>query len=86
MRKEVKIYRVSGQMFLHRLNEWRKFTVEVLAIKPEHAVERVLSELGSRHKLKRKHIKIVKVEEANTEEVKSITIKDIVNLNRILVG
>ncbi|MEM1509089.1 MAG: 50S ribosomal protein L18Ae [Thermofilaceae archaeon] len=86
MRREVKIYSVSGQIFLHRLSEWRKFTVEVLAIKPEHAVERVLSELGSRHKLKRKHIKIIKVEEVNAERVKNITIKDLTNLNRILAG
>lgn len=85
MRREVKIYRVRGQMFLHRLSEWRKFTIEVLATKPEHAVERVLSELGSRHKVKRKHIRINKVEEANEEEVKNALIKELIKLDKIAI-
>lgn len=85
MGREVKIYRVCGQMFLHRLGEWRKFTIEVLATRPEHAVERVLSELGSRHKVKRKHIRISKVEEANEEEVKNALIKELIKLDKIAV-
>ncbi len=85
MRGEVKIYRVCGQMFLYRVSEWRKFTVEVLATKPEHAVERVLSELGSRHKIKRKHIRIEKVEEANEDEAKNALIKELLKLDKIAI-
>ncbi len=69
----VKIYRVRGEMLLShdRLPTWRKFAIEVRAVKPEHAVEKVLSELGSRHKLRRKHIRITAVEEISLEEATS---------------
>lgn len=69
----VKIYRVRGEMLLShdRIPAWRKFAVEVRALKPEHAVEKVLSELGSRHKLRRKHIRITAVEEISLEEATS---------------
>ncbi len=73
---EVKIYRVSGRMLLShdRFPEWRKFTVYVRALKPEHALEKVYSELGSRHKLKRYHIKVEEVREVPLEEVEDLNI------------
>ncbi len=69
---EVKFYRVSGKMLIRhdKLPEWQKFSKEVRALKPEHAVEKVLSELGSSHKLKRYHIVIERVEEISIEEVR----------------
>ena len=59
----VKIYRVEGQMLIShdRFPRIQKFVKDVRAVKPEDAIEIVYSELGSRHKVKRKHIKIFKV-------------------------
>lgn len=72
---EVKIYRVSGEMMLShdRFPEWRKFTVYVRAVKPEHALEKVYSDLGGRHKLKRYHIRIKEVKEVSIEEVDDLS-------------
>lgn len=68
---EVKIFRVRGEMLIShdKFPEWRKFEVYVRALKEEHALERVYSELGSRHKLKRRHIRIKEVKPVPVEEV-----------------
>jgi len=73
---EVKIYRVSGVMMIahDKFPEWRRFSVYVRALKPEHALEKVYSDLGSRHKLKRYHIKVEEVKEVPLEEVDDLTI------------
>ncbi len=70
---EVKVFRIYGfALFSHdTLPEWRKFVVEIRALKKEHALEKLYSELGSRHKLKRSHIKIMKIEEIKPEEARS---------------
>jgi large subunit ribosomal protein LX len=65
-----KIYRIVGET-----TTGMKFKMEVTAEKPYDAVEKVLSLIGSRHKLKRVQIKIKEVsvvppEEAQSEEVK----------------
>lgn len=74
---DVKVYRIYGfALFSHdKLPEWRKFVVEIRAIKKEHALEKLYSEFGSRHKLKRSHIKIVKIEEISPDEARSRYIK-----------
>ena len=74
---EVKVYRITGRMMLahDKLPEWRKFSIEATAVKPEHAVEKILSELGSRHKLRRKHIVIEKIEEIPLENVENPQIR-----------
>ncbi len=81
---EVKIFRVKGRMLLShdRFPEWRNFTIYVRALKPEHALERVYSELGSRHKLRRRHIKIEEVKEVPLEEVEDLTIIRLSQLER----
>jgi large subunit ribosomal protein LX len=57
----VKIYEISGRMKIK--SRWNKFSMTVRALKPEHALEKVFSLLGSRHKLKRFDIKIEEVRE-----------------------
>lgn len=73
---EVKIFKIRGRMLLShdRFPEWRDFTLYVRALKKEHALERVYSELGSRHKLKRYHIKIEEVKEVSLDEVEDLNI------------
>ncbi|RLI40908.1 50S ribosomal protein L18a, partial [Candidatus Bathyarchaeota archaeon] len=58
---EVKVFRVRGE--IRKPNLQTKFRKEVAAVKPEHAVEKVYTELGSKHRVKRFQIKITKVEE-----------------------
>jgi len=81
---EVKTFRVTGKMLLShdRFPEWRKFKVYVRALKEEHAREKVYSELGSRHKLKRYHIRIEKVEEVPLEEVEDLSILRLAELTK----
>jgi len=79
---DVKTYRVTGRMLISHdhIPRWQKFTVEVRALRPEHAAEKVYSTLGSRHKLRRKHIRILSVEEIRPEEAKSRYVQQIISL------
>ncbi len=87
MEGTVKIYRIAGLMLIAQdmLPRWQKFVVEVRAIKPEHAIEKVLSEIGSRHKVKRSNIKIVKVEEIGLDEVQNKYIKDLSSITYMVI-
>jgi large subunit ribosomal protein LX len=82
---EVKVYLVEGEMLLGHDSrpEWRKFRVYVRALKPRDALERVYSELGSRHKLKRRHIRVASVREVPLEEVDDMRFLKLASLNRI---
>ncbi len=84
MPSEVKIYRVEGVMKL-RSGEIRKFRVEVRALSPEHALDKVYSDLGSRHKLTRRHIKIQSIKEISEDEVTSEYVRGLLALDRIVV-
>ncbi|MCC6030131.1 MAG: 50S ribosomal protein L18a [Desulfurococcales archaeon] len=85
---EVKIFRVTGlALFGHdKYPEWRKFVVDVRALKPEHAVEHVYSVLGGRHKLKRGNIKIIDVKEISPEETKDHFIRDLSKIEGFEIG
>ncbi len=79
---EVKVYRVRGIALFSpdRIRVWQPFTIDVRALRKEDAIEKVYSDLGSKHKLKRAHIKIIEVFEISPEESKYKYIKDISNL------
>lgn len=70
---EVKIFRVSGE--INKPNYQTSFRKEIRALKPEHAVEKVYKELGSKHRAKRFQIKITNVEEITLEEIKNPVIR-----------
>ena len=76
---EVKVYRVTGVALFSpdRTRDWQPFTIDVRAVKKEDAVEKVYSDLGSKHKLKRAHIKILEVKEISPEEAKYKHIRDL---------
>lgn len=86
MTREVKVFRIEGLMLIsHDRNPmWQKFRKEVIALKPEHAIEKVYSELGSAHKLRRKHIKITSVREISPEEVEDQRILSLLELKRFV--
>ena len=70
---EVKVFRVTGE--IRKPNFRTDFRKEVRALKPEDAVEKIYMELGSKHRVKRFQIKIVKVEEISPEEIESPLVK-----------
>ena len=70
---EVKVFRVTGE--IRKPNFQTDFRKEVRALKPEDAVEKIYMELGSKHRVKRFQIKIVKVEEISPEEIESPLVK-----------
>jgi large subunit ribosomal protein LX len=72
----MKVFRVSGE--IRKPNLKTPFKKEVIALKPEHAVEKVYAELGSKHRVKRVHIKIVNVQEVPSEEIENPLIKKLV--------
>ena len=73
----MKAFRVTGEINKPRLKT--PFARELLAEKSEHAVEKVYAEIGSRHRVKRCHIKITDVQEVSAEEIKNPILKKIVS-------
>lgn len=72
----MKVFRVMGE--IQKPNLKTPFRKEVIAVKPEHAVEKVYTELGSRHRVKRLHIKISKVEEVAPQDIEDPLIRKMV--------
>lgn len=63
---EVKVYRVIGKIM--RPNFETVFRKEIRALKPEQAIEEIYKVVGSKHGVKRFHIKIIRIEELTQEE------------------
>ena len=76
------MYRVRGIALFspERIRVWQPFTIDVRAMKKEDAIEKVYSDLGSKHKLRRAHIKVIDVSEISPEMSKYKYIKDVSNL------
>ena len=74
---KVKVFRVTGEINKPKLKT--AFAKEVVVDKPEHAVEKVYAEIGSKHRVKRFQITISKVEEVPLEEIENPILKKIVS-------
>jgi len=72
----MKVFRVTGE--IQKPNLKTSFKKEIIAIKPEHAVERVYAELGSKHRVKRVHIKIANVEEIPAQEIENPLLRKLI--------
>ena len=72
----MKAFKVTGEINKPKLKT--PFVRELLADKSEHAVEKVYAEIGSKHRVKRHHIRILNVEEISTEEIENPILKKIV--------
>jgi large subunit ribosomal protein LX len=72
----MKVYRVTGE--IRKPNLKTPFAKEVLADKPEHAVERAYAEIGSRHRVKRFYMKILAVDEVAPENIVNPILKKMV--------
>lgn len=65
----MKPYKISGSFLMGE--NWSNFTKEVAGRDEEDAVDRLLSDLGSRHRVKRRNIKISSVEELKMEDIEN---------------
>ncbi|MEM2272979.1 MAG: 50S ribosomal protein L18Ae [Candidatus Bathyarchaeia archaeon] len=63
---EIKTYTVIGR--IDKPNFKTMFRKNIRALKPEHAIEEVYKLIGSKHRVKRFHIKIIKIEEDAEKE------------------
>jgi large subunit ribosomal protein LX len=72
----MKAFKVTGVISKPKLST--PFIKELLADKSEHAVEKVYAEVGSRHRVKRCHIKIIDVKEVSVDEIENPILKKIV--------
>lgn len=73
---KLKIFRVTGE--IRKPNLKTSFRKEVVAVKSEHAIEKVYTELGSKHRVKRFHIKITTVEEIPPQEIENPLLRKLV--------
>ncbi|MFW9806088.1 MAG: 50S ribosomal protein L18Ae [Candidatus Thorarchaeota archaeon] len=73
-----KIWRAMG-VYRKGKREFR-FNRELLAEKDSHVREKILSELGSRHRVKRNRIEISEIKEIKPEEVTDIDLRKILGL------
>jgi large subunit ribosomal protein LX len=74
---EMKVFRVTGEINKPKLKT--QFAKEMVVDKPEHAVEKIYAEIGSKHRVKRVHIKILNVEEISPEDINNPILKKIVS-------
>lgn len=72
----MKAFKVTGEINKPELST--PFAREVLADKSEHAIEKVYADIGSRHRVKRYHIKIISTKELKAEEIENPIVKKIV--------
>jgi large subunit ribosomal protein LX len=72
----LKVFKVTGEIYKPNLNT--PFVRELLADKAEHAEERVYAEIGSRHRVKRCHMKVTSVEEVSPDDIQNPILKKLV--------
>ncbi|QOR94797.1 50S ribosomal protein L18a [Thermosphaera chiliense] len=82
----VKTYRVKGYMLIShdRLPTWQVFTKDVRAVNESDALEEIYSLMGSKHKLKRYHIRIESITEINPEESIDVVVRELARATRIV--
>lgn len=73
-----KIWRASGDY--KKKKRTFTFSRELLGEKESHIREKILSELGSRHRVKRKEINITEIKEIKPEEVTDLDLRKILGL------
>ena len=75
-KRNMKAFRIVGEIKKPELQT--PFTREVLADKIEHAIEKIYADIGSKHRVKRFHIRIVSTKELAPDEIEDPIIKKIV--------
>ena len=68
-----KIYRVKGKFLMGR--RMQPFALEMISMKPEDVRERVYSEFGSKHRVKRSRVVVETIEEIAVADASDPTVK-----------
>jgi len=77
----MKAFEVKGQLMTsHR--DWKQFTLEVASADEKAAVEKTMALMGSRHKVKRKFIKIDGVKALTADEVSDQAVKHLLEAKK----
>ena len=66
---EVKTFRITGEVKKPRTTI--PFSIEMRATKEQEAIEKIYTDMGSRHKARRLEIKLKKIEELKTDETET---------------
>jgi len=69
----MKAFKITGSFYMGE--KWQAFTKEIAAADKKGAKETLLSDLGSKHRVKRNRIKITKMDELKPDDVESSIIK-----------
>lgn len=70
----MKAFRIDGEFEISRRN-WQRFSKEIAADDAEKAKEKILCDLGGRHGLARRSIKIRKVKELKSDDIVNASIR-----------
>jgi len=73
----MKAFRATGSIKTGKFT-WQKYSIEVAALDESGAAEKVMSDLGSRHRLKRTEIKIDELKALSADEIQNPTVQYIV--------
>ncbi|MDR2829777.1 MAG: 50S ribosomal protein L18a [Methanobrevibacter sp.] len=73
---KTRIYRVNGEFVLGE--ETQVFTKELKAVNEKDIYEKIYSEFGSKHRIKKKMIRIDEVKEISKDEVVDTLIKTMI--------
>jgi len=68
-----KAYRINGKFLMGE--DWQRFTKEVIAPNEKKAREILLSDMGSKHRVKRRSIDIKEVVEIPSDEIENLVAK-----------
>jgi len=71
----VKIFRIRGSFGMG--DREQPFVKEFRSVNKANAIERLYSDLGSKHKVKRSRIRIKEVKEISAEEATDLLIKEL---------
>ncbi|MCL2288989.1 MAG: 50S ribosomal protein L18Ae [Candidatus Bathyarchaeota archaeon] len=71
----MKVFKVTGE--INKPNLATPFAKEIMAEKKEHAIEKVYTEIGSKHRVKRFQIKIIETIEVPPDQIKDEILKKI---------
>jgi large subunit ribosomal protein LX len=66
---EVRTFRITGEVKKPRTTI--PFSIEMRATKEQEAIEKIYTDMGSRHKARRLEIKLKKIEELKTGETET---------------
>lgn len=76
----IKTFRIKG--WFRNNSKKQRFTKEFRAYKEEDVIERVYSDIGSRHRVKRNLINIEKIEDIKPEEAKNQRIRELTGVDQ----